>query len=388
MSGHRITASGLGKNYGKVQALSGVDLEVEPGEFRVLLGPSGSGKSTLVRALAGVERLDTGLLRIAARTVDDTAVHVPPERRDLGMVFQDYALWPHLSVSQNVTFALRRRRLPGTEARARTAEALTTVGLAEYADRYPSELSGGQQQRVALARAIVSRPGLLLFDEPLSNLDADLRERLRLEIATVTRACGATAVYITHDQSEAFALADRIGVLDNGRLVQIDRPETLYRHPATAFVARFTGSAGELPGSVLESAGGHARIRIGGSALRTRTIGQLTAGQAVNTIIRPAAATLTSTTEEGSLQAVVTDVAYRGRGYEHAVTTEAGTLTGIHAPTRHERGARIGLRLSADGCHAHINSGNCDDRDEMNVTTVRSESEVRALLQKERQSVL
>lgn len=387
MNGHRITASGLGKNYGKVRALSGVDLEVEPGEFLVLLGPSGSGKSTLVRTLAGVEHLDSGQLRIATRTVDDTAVHVPPERRDLGMVFQDYALWPHLRVSQNVAFALRRRRPTGTEARVRTGEALETVGLAEYADRYPSDLSGGQQQRVALARAIVARPGLLLFDEPLSNLDADLRERLRLEIAAVTRACGATVVYITHDQSEAFALADRIGILDNGRLVQLERPETLYRHPATAFIARFTGSAGELPGSVLECTGGHATIRIGGSSLRTRTIGRLSVGQAVNTIIRPDAATLTSATEEGTMQAVVTDVAYRGRGYEHAVTTEAGTLTGIHAPTRHERGAKIGLRLSADGCHAHSNASIYDGRDEIDATTVRSESEVRALLQ-ERQSVL
>lgn len=380
MSGHGITASGLGKNYGKVQALIDVNLDVEPGEFLVLLGPSGSGKSTLVRALAGVEHLDTGLLQIAARTVDDTSVHVAPERRDLGMVFQDYALWPHMSVAQNVAFALRRRRIPRSEVRTRTAEALETVGLVEYAARYPSELSGGQQQRVALARAIVAKPGLLLFDEPLSNLDADLRERLRLEIATATRACGATAVYITHDQSEAFALADRIGVLDNGRLVQLDQPEMLYRHPATPFVARFTGRAGELPGTVLESAGGHATIKIGHSTQRTRTIGQLSPGQRINTIIRPDAAALTSTTEEGTLPGVVTDVAYRGRGYEHAVTTEAGTLTGVHSPTRHERGSRIGLRLSVDGCHAHSSSDNCDDRDEMNVTTVRSESEARALV--------
>ncbi|MBW4095229.1 MAG: ABC transporter ATP-binding protein [Acidobacteria bacterium] len=380
MSGHRITASGLGKNYGKVQALIDVNLDVEPGEFLVLLGPSGSGKSTLVRALAGVEHLDTGLLQIAARTVDDTSVHVAPERRDLGMVFQDYALWPHMSVAQNVAFALRRRRIPRSEVRTRTAEALETVGLVEYAARYPSELSGGQQQRVALARAIVAKPGLLLFDEPLSNLDADLRERLRLEIATATRACGATAVYITHDQSEAFALADRIGVLDNGRLVQLDQPEMLYRHPATPFVARFTGRAGELPGTVLESAGGHATIKIGNSTQRTRTIGQLSPGQRINTIIRPDAAALTSTTEEGTLPGVVTDVAYRGRGYEHAITTEAGTLTGVHSPTRHERGSRIGLRLSVDGCHAHSSSDNCDDRDEMNVTTVRSESEARALV--------
>jgi ABC-type Fe3+/spermidine/putrescine transport system ATPase subunit len=375
MSGHRIEAAGLGKSYGSVRALAGIDLDVQPGEFLVLLGPSGSGKSTLLRTLAGVERPDAGTLKIAGRTVEDAGTHLPPERRDLGMVFQDYALWPHLTVAQNVGFALRRSRLPRTEAAARTAEALGSVGLAEHAGRYPSDLSGGQQQRVALARAIVSRPGLLLFDEPLSNLDADLRERLRLEISRVTRLCGATAVYITHDQSEAFALADRIGVLDHGRLVQLDRPEEVYRNPATAFVARFTGCAGELPVQVAGTDGQRATVRIGSIALSIRALGTLHPGGTASMIIRPDAAAFTSPTEADAVQAVVTDVAYRGRGYEHAVRTEAGLLTGLHGPTRLERGARVGIRLSPQGCHAH--PGACNNGEEPKATTVRFEPEQR-----------
>ena len=200
---------GAGKRYGAVRALAGVDLEVAAGRFLVLLGPSGSGKTTLVRALAGIERLDEGELHIGDRLVSGPRTHVPPEQRDLAMVFQDYALWPHLTALGNVGYALRRRKLAADQAKARSLEALERVGLAGLAERYPHELSGGQQQRVALARAIVAQPGLLLFDEPLSNLDTDLRERLRVEIATLTRQCGATAVYITHDQAEAFALGGR-----------------------------------------------------------------------------------------------------------------------------------------------------------------------------------
>lgn len=212
--GHRVALTGAGRRYGQVRALAGVDLEVEAGRFLVLLGPSGSGKTTLIRALAGIERLDEGEIRIGEQLASGPRKHLPPEARDLAMVFQDYALWPHLTAAGNVGYALRRRKLTADQSRARSLEMLERVGLAGLAERYPHELSGGQQQRVALARAIVARPGLLLFDEPLSNLDTDLRERLRVEISTLTRESGATAVYITHDQSEAFAIADVIGVLD------------------------------------------------------------------------------------------------------------------------------------------------------------------------------
>ncbi len=179
--------------------------------------------------------------------VADERVHVPPDQRDLSMVFQDYALWPHLRAHDNVAFALRRRKLPRAQGRERAAAMLDRVGLGALGQRYPNELSGGEQQRVALARALVADTGLILCDEPLSNLDADLRERMRLEISALVREAGATTVYITHDQAEAFALADRVGVLERGQLVQQGTPEEIYTQPATPFVARFTGLSGELP---------------------------------------------------------------------------------------------------------------------------------------------
>ena len=182
----------------------------------MLLGPSGSGKTTLLRCLAGIERVTSGRIEIGGRSVADGRVHVPPDQRDLSMVFQDYALWPHLTVRDNVAFALRRRKLPRAAARERAAAMLDRVGLGALGGRYPNELSGGEQQRVALARALVADTGLILCDEPLSNLDADLRERMRLEISSLVREAGATTVYITHDQAEAFALADRVGILEKG----------------------------------------------------------------------------------------------------------------------------------------------------------------------------
>ncbi len=204
-------------------ALREVSLAVEAGTFVVLLGPSGSGKTTLLRCLAGIEKVSAGQISIGGTTVASARQHVPPDKRNLAMVFQDYALWPHLRVRDNVAFALRRLRLGRPEAQARTQAMLDRVGLGALADRYPNELSGGEQQRVALARALVGGTGLILCDEPLSNLDADLRERMRVEISSLVREAGATAVYITHDQAEAFALADQIGVLQQGSLVQFGR---------------------------------------------------------------------------------------------------------------------------------------------------------------------
>ena len=249
-TGVRIEVEALTRTFGHKVAVDAVDLVVDPGTFLVLLGPSGSGKSTLLRCLAGIERATSGSILFGGVEVDGAGGHLPPERRDLAMVFQDYALWPHLTAEHNVGFALKRHHLAAGERRRLARAMLDQVGLAGLYERYPGQLSGGEQQRVALARALVGRPGLLLFDEPLSNLDADRRERLRIDIGAMVRAQGATAVYITHDQSEAFALADVIGVLRAGRLVQIGRPEEIYRNPVDDFVARFTGLAGELRGRV------------------------------------------------------------------------------------------------------------------------------------------
>ncbi len=366
--GHRVTLVGAAKSYGAVRALARVDLQVEAGRFLVLLGPSGSGKTTLVRSLAGIERLDGGEIHIGERLVSAARTHVPPERRDLAMVFQDYALWPHLSAAGNVGYALRRRKLPTDQAKARSLEALERVGLSGLAERYPHELSGGQQQRVALARAIVARPGLLLFDEPLSNLDTDLRERLRVEISTLTRQSGATAVYITHDQSEAFALADVIGVLDQGRLVQLADPETLYHHPATPFVARFTGLSGELEGVVRERIDAeNVLVEAGPWRLRARGSGALAVGDGARVLVRPAATGFAGSGEGGGtggsgeaevaaalgeIDGTVLDVAYRGRGYDHVITAGDATLTSVFAVRPRARGSAVRLALDPSGCIA------------------------------------
>ena len=376
LGGHRVTLTGAGKRYGAVRALAGVDLDVAAGRFLVLLGPSGSGKTTLVRALAGIERLDEGEIQIGDRLVSGPRKHVPPEQRDLAMVFQDYALWPHLTALGNVGYALRRRKLAADQARVRALEALERVGLAGLAERYPHELSGGQQQRVALARAIVARPGLLLFDEPLSNLDTDLRERLRVEISTLTRETGATAVYITHDQAEAFALADTIGVLDQGRLVQLADPETLYLKPATPFVARFTGLSGELTGTVVgRDTDEFFVVEVGDWRLRTRSAHVLGAGDKVRVLIRPAATAFAATESEagssvGAVEGTVIDVAYRGRGYDHVIACGESTLTSVFSARPWARGTQARLSLDATGCVAFPLNASGEISYDGEVTTV------------------
>jgi iron(III) transport system ATP-binding protein len=352
------------KRFGAKVALDDVDLEVPAGTFCVLLGPSGSGKTTLLRSVAGIERLSSGRVTIGGRLVADGATHRPPEHRNLSMVFQDYALWPHLSAARNVEFALGRRQLGRSVATERARSMLERVGLGHLAERYPNELSGGEQQRVALARALVAATDVLLFDEPLSNLDADLRERMRLEIATLTRESGATSLYITHDQAEAFALADRVGVLREGRLVQLGTPEDIYHHPANPFVARFTGLAGELPVTVDGDAGhddqGTARVW---ARPRTLEVGDtqpilayppagIPSDGTATLLIRPAAVQVVPAGHpERHLDGIVLDTAYRGRGYDHAILLGDGTqLVGIHDEHRWSRGDHVAVHLAVAGC--------------------------------------
>lgn len=361
--GHQVRVAGAVKRYGPCTALDGVDFEVPPGHFLVLLGPSGSGKSTLIRSLAGIERLDAGEIRLGGQLVTARNRHLPPERRNLAMVFQDYALWPHLTVFGNVCYALRRRHLDTTAARDRVHSALARVGLGDHGSRYPHELSGGQQQRVALARAVVAQPALLLFDEPLSNLDADLRERLRLEIATLTRDSGATAVYITHDQSEAFALADTVGVLDHGTLVQLATPEEIYRRPATPFVARFTGVAAELLGRVEHASTETAVVKAGELLIRARAIGAVAAGDTAHVLIRPAATRLIDLVATGpettpnTLRGTVVDVAYRGRGYDHVIAAGPHRIAAVHDAHPHRRGDEVTVMLDTDHVLAYADTG-------------------------------
>ena len=223
---------------------------LERGSILALLGPSGCGKTTTLRLIAGFETPDQGRIAIAGQTVADAArgIHVAPEKRGVGVVFQDYALFPHLTVGQNVGFGLERASR--SDRRARVAQVLGLVGLTEFTDRYPHELSGGQQQRVAVARALAPAPTLILLDEPFSNLDTDLRSQMRDEVEKILRATGTTAIFVTHDQEEAFTIADQVGVLSQGRLEQLGPPETIYHHPSTPFVAEFVGAADFLPGVV------------------------------------------------------------------------------------------------------------------------------------------
>lgn len=351
-----VEVAGARKTFGAKVALDAIDLSVPAGSFCVLLGPSGSGKTTLLRCLAGIERLDSGRVTLGSRLVADGPVHLPPEQRDLSMVFQDYALWPHLTAVRNVAVALRRRRPARSEAVRQARLMLERVGLGHLAGRYPNEMSGGEQQRVALARAMVAGTGILLFDEPLSNLDADLRERMRIEIATLSRESGATSVYITHDQSEAFALADVIGVLHDGHLVQVGPPEDIYRRPATPFVARFTGLAGELPvvvagppptGESLAVRPATACRADAEDIIATLPAGGVATGEAT-LFVRPAGVTLLPPSDpRGHLDAVVTDAAYRGRGYDHALEVEGGRqLIGVHDQRRWQPGDRAAVRLA------------------------------------------
>lgn len=238
-TGTAVRIQNLRRVYGEKTVLDGLDLAIAPGEIIALLGPSGCGKTTLLKILAGLEQPSSGEVWMGEHCVASASHCMPPEQRGLGMVFQDYALWPHMTVQGNVAFPLRMRGVGKGETAQRVEQALTLVGLQGMGERVPSSLSGGQQQRVALARAIVARPQLILFDEPLSNLDRDLRESLCSEMRDLLRELGCTAVYVTHDHEEACALADRVAVVMQGRFHQLDAPQVLWSRPATRDVARF-----------------------------------------------------------------------------------------------------------------------------------------------------
>ncbi len=272
------------KRYGKAPVLTAVDLSLQAGEFVVLIGGSGSGKTTLLRLVGGLERADRGVIRLRSQPVDVPAdgVWLPPERRRLGMVFQDYALWPHLNCLENVLAAIPHR----APARRQAAlELLERVGVADLAGQRPQRLSGGQQQRVGIARALAAKPDLLLLDEPLSSLDVDTRERLRLEIRSLTRDYGAGALFVSHDPVDAWRLADRVIVLEHGRLTQAASPEALYAQPATARVARFIGAHGGFSAS-LRREQGRLGIDLGGRFHAATPMG-VTEGEQGIVLVRP-----------------------------------------------------------------------------------------------------
>ncbi|WP_426955755.1 ABC transporter ATP-binding protein [Muricoccus radiodurans] len=243
----RLSLQGLTKAYGTLRVVDRIDLTLEQGEFVSLLGPSGCGKTTTLRMIAGFVEPNEGTITLDGEVISAPGATLPPERRGMSMIFQSYAVWPNMTVEENVAFGLKLRKLPGAEIRKRVGEILEVVQMSHLAARYPAELSGGQQQRVALARAIVVKPQVLLLDEPLSNLDANLREEMRFEIRRLHDEFRITTVYVTHDQSEAMATSDRIAVMNAGKIEQVDAPHLLYTRPRTRFVAGFIGRTNLLP---------------------------------------------------------------------------------------------------------------------------------------------
>jgi len=260
----RIAISDLCRSFGATHALSDVSLRVPDGSFLALLGPSGCGKTTLLRMIAGLDRPDRGRIEIGGQVMAGEGGFVPPEARGLGMVFQSYALWPHMTVAKNIGFGLRLKRLPKAEESARIDEALAMVGLSGMGERRPHELSGGQRQRVALARSLALRPRLILLDEPLANLDAHLRAQMLAEFRRLHGALGIGFVLVTHDQDEATAVATHVGVMNAGRMEQLAPPDVLYARPATPMVARFVGSGRTLPVMVLGAQGDRCRLSMQG----------------------------------------------------------------------------------------------------------------------------
>ncbi|GAB3148417.1 ABC transporter ATP-binding protein [Microbacterium neimengense] len=323
-SGTRVQFRGVVKDYGATRVLHGVDLDIAPGEFVSLLGPSGCGKTTALRVLAGLERATDGAVLLAGRDVSG----VPTNKRDIGMVFQSYSLFPHLRVLENTAFGLRRRGVGKAEAARRATDALDLVGLGHLADRFPHQLSGGQQQRVALARALVTEPRVLLLDEPLSALDAKVRVQLRDEIRRIQLRLGITTVFVTHDQEEALAVSDRIAVMNAGRIDQIGTPEELYLRPATAQVAAFVGVSSLVPGTVVGEF-----VDVWGQRLPLQSP---TDAGSVDVFVRPENVRFTASDAPG-VEATVQESTFLGSFRRSVVRTPDGTMLNV----QHDASERV-----------------------------------------------
>ena len=354
---------GIGKRFGDLDAVADLKLSIGEGEVFTLLGPSGCGKSTTLRMIAGLEHPDSGTIALRGETIVDAAAgrFAPPEARNMGMVFQSYAVWPHMTVFDNIAFPLRLRRTNRSEARDRVMETLALVGLASSADDYPWQLSGGMQQRVALARAIVYRPDVLLLDEPLSNLDAKLREQMRIELKELQQKLGTTFLFVTHDQAEAMVLSTRIAVLNRGRVEQIGTPTEVYERPATPFVRDFLGQSVLFPGRI-ENRGGElwidldlgARMKLpcdGGALLGGERVTMACRAECIR--IRPA-----DTAVDDAIVAVVEDSIYVGERMEYAVRVgEHRLAVRSFDDERFACGARVSLGFGGRGVSIWTDGG-------------------------------
>jgi iron(III) transport system ATP-binding protein len=348
----RINIIDLQRRYGANAALAGIDLCIEDGELVALLGPSGCGKTTTLHLLAGFAVPDAGEIWSGDRLISSRRGVVAPEQRNVGMVFQSYALWPHLSVQQNVAFGLELRRFGRSKVRTEVDWALGLVGLRGFEQRYPHELSGGQQQRVALARAIVVRPDTLLLDEPLSNLDANLREQMRFEIRRVHDETGITMVYVTHDQGEAMVIADRVVVMNVGRIEQIGTPREIYECPRSRFVASFIGNANCLPGKVVSQT----TVQCGELTVHTAAPPSVGVGTEVTLCVRPSALRvgLPSVTNgaENAVSGRVIQQAYLGDHQDLRIELPGGFSVRALAPSRdtYAPGDDVQVHFSPDAC--------------------------------------
>jgi iron(III) transport system ATP-binding protein len=354
-----LTVSDLAKSFvtpdGAVKAVDGVSFSIAPAQCYALLGPSGCGKTTILRCVAGLEQPEQGAIAIAGRVVSDRDVFIPVHERSIGMVFQSYAIWPHLDVFDNVAYPLEvaRPRVAPAEIEKRVTDVLALVGMQAMARRPATRLSGGQQQRVALARAIVRRPSLLLLDEPLSNLDARLRDSMRRELATLIRQIGITALFVTHDQVEALALADRVAVMADGRIVQEGAPADIYDRPASLFVARFLGAANVLAGRVeARDNQGRVRIALDASGRNLMLVGEHRPGAGVDVVLRPENLTigaLPPTDDRNALPGRIAALAFQGGRVEYEVDVGGGATLRVLARAQADlaRGTPVWIGVDA-----------------------------------------
>src|SRR6201991_2221769 len=343
-------------------AIDGVSFAVPAGEIVVLLGPSGCGKTTTLRCVAGLEHPTGGEISIAGRVVSQPSrgILVPPRSRELGMVFQSYAVWPHMTVRQNVVYPLKHRKIGRADANRMVDEALALVGLSEYADRPVVALSGGQMQRVALARSMVYRPQLLLLDEPLSNLDAKLRLRLRDDLRIILKQTGMTALYVTHDQAEAVVLGDRIGVMRDGKLLQIDTPDAIYNRPADLFVANFTGATNELAGTLVTCNGQYGVVDFGdGRRGEVALFHALAPDEKVRVALRPENITIGPHNGANIFSARVLDRRYQGTQTAYGIELFGRRLEVVELGTsaRYQVGIETQVSLPKESCWAYRDTG-------------------------------